>query len=161
MTTTTNLDHRGLCRDADPELFFPTAAPGTASYRAQVAQAKQVCGVCPVRQECLEFALDVLTDGVAGGLDVEERRVLRLQRDRVAVAVPDVDVVMVGRLVDQGAGSEATAGASEAELAAAAVALVQQRGASLTAAAERLHVRPTSVRAWLDSAGDLAEVAAA
>lgn len=69
---------RARCAGVDPELFFPTAAPGTARYEEEVAAAKAVCQVCPVRAECLSFALKALEHGVAGGLDVAERRALRV-----------------------------------------------------------------------------------
>jgi hypothetical protein len=38
-----------------------------------------VCAVCPVRAECLEFALRALPYGIAGGLTPAERRGLRGQ----------------------------------------------------------------------------------
>ena len=47
-------DH-ALCRDTDPELFFPVGTTGTAL--TQIERAKQVCGECTVRVECLDFAL--------------------------------------------------------------------------------------------------------
>ncbi len=48
--------HRAGCRDVDPELFFPAAESGPV-FDAQVAEAKAVCASCPVRTECLGFAL--------------------------------------------------------------------------------------------------------
>ena len=47
-------DH-ALCRDTDPELFFPVGTTGTALV--QIERAKQVCGECAVRVDCLDFAL--------------------------------------------------------------------------------------------------------
>ena len=63
-----------LCVGMDPEFFFPLFgdAPG-------VAAAKAVCGACPVRAECLAFALefgDVVPGAVYGGLTGEERDAL-------------------------------------------------------------------------------------
>ncbi|WP_406056284.1 WhiB family transcriptional regulator [Streptomyces sp. NBC_01077] len=46
----TNWRTRGLCRDEDPELFFPDTA---ADRRAALA----VCARCPVRERCLAEAL--------------------------------------------------------------------------------------------------------
>ncbi len=40
----------------DPELFFPIGKAGLAP--AKVQRAKAVCAGCPVRQACLEFALE-------------------------------------------------------------------------------------------------------
>jgi hypothetical protein len=64
------------CRGVDPELFFPVAEAGPVLAR-QVAEAKAVCARCPVRAECLEFALRLLPYGIAGGLTEQERRALR------------------------------------------------------------------------------------
>ena len=69
------------CRDEDPELFFPIGTTGPAVE--QSAAAKQVCTSCPVREECLEFALATNQDaGIWGGLNEDERRTLRRQRQR-------------------------------------------------------------------------------
>ena len=68
-----------LCRDTDPELFFPVGTTGTAL--TQIEWARQVCGECGVRSECLDFALATNQDsGIWGGLSEEERRVIRRQR---------------------------------------------------------------------------------
>ena len=66
---------KAICRDEDPELFFPVGSYGPA--RAQLAAAKEVCSRCPVRASCLAWALagDDL-DGVWGGTSEDERRVL-------------------------------------------------------------------------------------
>ena len=68
-----------LCRDTDPELFFPVGTTGTAL--TQIERAKQVCGECTVRADCLEFALTTNQDsGIWGGLTEEERRDIRRER---------------------------------------------------------------------------------
>jgi WhiB family transcriptional regulator, redox-sensing transcriptional regulator len=77
---------RAKCKDEDPELFFPIGTTGPAAD--QIEQAKAVCMQCPVRQECLEWALATGQDaGVWGGTSEEERRALRRARrpDRIAV----------------------------------------------------------------------------
>jgi WhiB family redox-sensing transcriptional regulator len=62
----------GACRSADPELFFPVPV-GTAA-RAQVITALRICGRCPVREECLEFAMRTgETHGIWGGKTPDER----------------------------------------------------------------------------------------
>ena len=67
-----------LCRDTDPELFFPVGTTGQALV--QIDEAKRVCGECTVREECLQFALETNQDsGIWGGTSEEERRVLRRQ----------------------------------------------------------------------------------
>lgn len=66
-----------LCRGAtEPDLWFPVTETGPGA--AQVAEAKAVCAGCPVREDCLEFALTLGLDyGVFGGLAASERRALR------------------------------------------------------------------------------------
>jgi WhiB family transcriptional regulator, redox-sensing transcriptional regulator len=62
---------RGACRGEDPELFFPISATGPAL--AQVSSAKAVCARCPVRANCLSYALITRPDGIWGGTTREER----------------------------------------------------------------------------------------
>jgi WhiB family redox-sensing transcriptional regulator len=68
---------RALCTDEDPELFFPIHTTGKA-YELQVDEAKSVCARCPVQTQCLEFALAMVPDGIAGGLTPVERSYLRV-----------------------------------------------------------------------------------
>ncbi|MBZ6231421.1 WhiB family transcriptional regulator [Streptomyces olivaceus] len=64
------------CRTEDPDLFFPIGTTGPAAL--QTEQAKAVCRVCPVREQCLRWALDTgQTLGVWGGTGELERRALR------------------------------------------------------------------------------------
>lgn len=59
-----------LCAQTDPELFFPDK--GQPSY-----DAKRVCATCPVRTECLLYALANREEyGIWGGLTARERRAL-------------------------------------------------------------------------------------
>jgi WhiB family redox-sensing transcriptional regulator len=77
------MDWRGnaLCKDEDPELFFPIGTTGPAAEQADAA--KRVCGRCDVREQCLEFALSTNQDaGVWGGLTEDERRTLKRARQR-------------------------------------------------------------------------------
>jgi WhiB family redox-sensing transcriptional regulator len=70
------------CQSADPDLFFPISGAGPAL--GQVARAKAVCTACPVRCDCLRYALAAgPLQGVWGGLTEEERRLLR-QREAKA-----------------------------------------------------------------------------
>lgn len=43
--------HEAVCRDEDPELFFPVGNSGPAL--TQIAKAKLVCNRCPVASSCL------------------------------------------------------------------------------------------------------------
>jgi WhiB family redox-sensing transcriptional regulator len=68
------------CRDADPELFFPVTQYGPGA--GETERAKAVCEACPVRRECLLYALTTgQAHGVWGGLTESERQPL-LARDR-------------------------------------------------------------------------------
>lgn len=68
-----------LCRDTDPDLFFPVGTTGQALV--SIDHAKQVCAECTVTQDCLDFALDTNQDsGIWGGLSEEERRSIRRRR---------------------------------------------------------------------------------
>ncbi|MGW1939002.1 WhiB family transcriptional regulator [Streptomyces goshikiensis] len=67
---------RGLCAQTDPEEFFPEKGGATKT-------AKQICGACEVRAECLEQALARPERyGIWGGLSEKER--LRLRRTKAA-----------------------------------------------------------------------------
>jgi WhiB family transcriptional regulator, redox-sensing transcriptional regulator len=83
MPTYDDWRHRAACRDHDPELFFPVSDMGPGAR--QTEQAKAVCARCPVRAECLEYALDnALDHGIYGGTTESERRTLRRRAVRKA-----------------------------------------------------------------------------
>jgi WhiB family redox-sensing transcriptional regulator len=64
------------CNGCDVELFFPVGVTGPAVD--QIEAAKAVCNHCPVRTDCLDFALATNQEcGVWGGASEEERRRLR------------------------------------------------------------------------------------
>ncbi len=63
---------QALCAQTDPEAFFPEKGGSTRD-------AKRICRACPVRDECLEFALEHDERfGIWGGLSERERRRLKL-----------------------------------------------------------------------------------
>ena len=71
-------DH-ALCRDTDPELFFPVGTTGHAL--TSIEHAKRVCEQCKVTRDCLDFALETNQDsGIWGGLSEDERRAIRRHR---------------------------------------------------------------------------------
>ena len=67
--------HKAICRDEDPELFFPVGTSGPAI--AQIADAKLVCARCPVTADCLAWAIEHREHGVWGGTDENDRRRMR------------------------------------------------------------------------------------
>lgn len=76
----------GACQGMDTNLFFPVK--GESNKEAMEAcngrpdqPGRQGRPPCPVRQECLEYALSLpsLSIGIWGGTSQKERRGLRLQ----------------------------------------------------------------------------------
>ncbi|SEN89148.1 WhiB family transcriptional regulator [Actinacidiphila rubida] len=71
---------RAACRDQDPDVFFPIGSSGMSLV--QIAEAKALCGRCPVAQECLAWAVGAgRVEGVWGGTTENERRALRIRED--------------------------------------------------------------------------------
>ena len=76
-------DHRwdwqlhALCRGLDTSVFFhPTGERGNA-HDEREERARRICHECPVREACLQYALDTREPyGVWGGLTEDERRAL-------------------------------------------------------------------------------------
>ncbi len=67
----------GLCRGADPALFFPPEDSRRVKQDLEEA-AKALCARCPVRRTCLNHALTVPEQfGVWGGTTEIERRQLQ------------------------------------------------------------------------------------
>jgi WhiB family redox-sensing transcriptional regulator len=63
-----------LCPQVDGDLFFPEKG-------GSVREAQKVCADCPVRAECLQYALDNGERfGVWGGMSDRERRALSDRR---------------------------------------------------------------------------------
>lgn len=92
---------QALCPETDPDAFYPEKGGSTA-------EAKKVCRGCPVRKQCLQWALD--NDerfGVWGGMSDRERR--RLKRGAPSEWVgeprrlPAIAASMVERYEDQDA----------------------------------------------------------
>lgn len=78
---------RAACRGEDSSYFF---APGYFEKRheklGREVVAKAICARCPVRAECLDYALELREiHGVWGGLNEMERRAMLRQRARQAV----------------------------------------------------------------------------
>ena len=63
-------------------LFYPPNRPERRDDRdRRERRAKTICGMCSVRSECLDFALDTGEQhGIWGGLNEMERRVLLMDR---------------------------------------------------------------------------------
>lgn len=77
------------------ERFF---AENTSDGKAtgQVYAAKRQCSTCPVRPECLQWAMDyeqdsLYRDGIFGGLDAEERTLVSQAVDPLAFGLHVLD----------------------------------------------------------------------
>lgn len=72
----TNWMAEGNCNNHPPAVFFPSDGVG-------VEIAKRICATCPVRERCLDYALDARIDhGVWGGASERQRR--RMLKERRA-----------------------------------------------------------------------------
>ena len=72
------------CREFDNVLFFG-AEDGESELERQTreAHAKTICNSCPVKQPCLEFAMETNQKyGIWGGLTAKERASLKRRRAR-------------------------------------------------------------------------------
>jgi hypothetical protein len=70
----TSWQPRGACHGMDPEDADATFFPLPRDHEA-IADAKELCGLCPVRRDCLNYALENdLREGIWGGLTEAERR---------------------------------------------------------------------------------------
>lgn len=63
------------CRDVDVEVFFPAKGdPGK--------EARDICGRCPRRQPCLDWAIDTKQGhGIYGGKGPDERKAIGRLRE--------------------------------------------------------------------------------
>lgn len=57
---------RAACKDKPLKLFF-------SNRLSDQEEAKGVCSLCPIRQECLDWALDNTERGIWGGMTLQER----------------------------------------------------------------------------------------
>lgn len=65
-----------VCPSVDPELWYPDKGGSTAV-------ARSICQTCPVKKECLQYALDHDERfGVWGGLSERSRRSLQRAKKR-------------------------------------------------------------------------------
>lgn len=71
-------DH-AACAGMDTNLFFRPEGEGRGGRKGVVGEAdrirsaKKICAGCPVRAECLEFAIENECYGIWGGTDTRER----------------------------------------------------------------------------------------
>ena len=71
------------CAHMDTLIFFPIGETGPVTQ--QVELARKICASCPVREQCLEFAIATIqNDGIWGGTTEDERRLIKRARRAAA-----------------------------------------------------------------------------
>lgn len=66
---------RAICHGLDQKIFFPgKGKPAT--------RAREICGRCPVKNECLDYAIQSPNNfqGIWGGRTVREREIIKRTR---------------------------------------------------------------------------------
>ena len=73
---------RAACRGPQARSFFPPSASERKDEKAtREIRAKQICMTCPVRRDCLNYALSIREPhGIWGGLNEIERKSLTSPR---------------------------------------------------------------------------------
>lgn len=67
------------CKGLSVDLFFPKKEDIKTNH-VLIANARLVCAGCPVRRECLRFAIDnAITHGLYGGVMPRERRPWKIE----------------------------------------------------------------------------------
>ena len=69
---------RAACRGPDASLFFPPSHFERKDEKEErETLAKSICRTCPVKRECLDYALRIREPhGIWGGLNETERKVM-------------------------------------------------------------------------------------
>lgn len=70
--------HRAACKGPQAAVFFPPSQAERKDEREErEGRAKQICAVCPVRRDCLDYAMSIREPhGIWGGLNELERKQL-------------------------------------------------------------------------------------
>lgn len=72
---------RAACARMDAKLFFGPDGERWQEREIREAKAKAICAPCPVRVQCLDYALrNSIKNGIWGGLNQEERARERRRR---------------------------------------------------------------------------------
>lgn len=80
---------QAACRGhQQPDLWFASSKRHLEA--ADAAEAKRICGLCPVRRDCLAFALDQgIVEGIYGGFDEDDRKGLRRRVTKGTTTITD------------------------------------------------------------------------
>jgi hypothetical protein len=89
-STSTDQGLKGACTANDVDLFFAEGDSQDAAERRE--HAKEICALCPIREQCLTEAMERFEQhGVWGGLTERERSNLRRRQARGAARAAAVD----------------------------------------------------------------------
>jgi WhiB family redox-sensing transcriptional regulator len=77
---------RAACRGEDLVLFFGPDGERQPEREIRERKAKQICMACPVRVDCLDYAVSQHEYGMWGGLNEDERTAERRRQMRRAAA---------------------------------------------------------------------------
>jgi WhiB family transcriptional regulator, redox-sensing transcriptional regulator len=74
---------RAACRGMDASLFFGSDEETPPGRGIRERRAREICASCPVRRDCLNYAIgNSIRDGIWGGLNEAERWKVRRRRAR-------------------------------------------------------------------------------
>jgi WhiB family transcriptional regulator, redox-sensing transcriptional regulator len=74
-------EDRAACRGWNAQLFFGPDGETGQDREIREAKAKMICARCPIREQCLTYALrNSIKHGIWGGLNREERTRERRRR---------------------------------------------------------------------------------
>lgn len=77
MTPPYDWTEKAACKGQPRDVFFPE--PGTSA----ATRAREICVGCPIRRECLEFAIETRQEyGIWGGMNAGERQLFENKRAR-------------------------------------------------------------------------------
>jgi len=69
------------CKGSESEIWF-LEANHKAEDEWKIFAAKEICATCPVREPCLEHAIEYREWGIWGGTTDQERKRIRMHRRR-------------------------------------------------------------------------------
>lgn len=80
---------KAKCRGIDPDVFFPNGRGGRDTKTNKDVleeEAAKICNSgCPIREDCLEYALNNrIVEGVFGGATERDRKRMLKRRARIA-----------------------------------------------------------------------------
>jgi len=89
------------CATSDPELFFPER---TNNFLKITELAKSLCRTCAIQSACRDFALHTDVEGIWGGTDERQRKVIQKKEG----IEPYRFVKLVSALIDKMSNAQTT-----------------------------------------------------